>query len=64
MLASTVLAMIPKVSSSLPTLLTDGNSLIYGRKSPEDYTAALVITGVTAVAALAVSIVRFNKKQL
>ena len=63
-LVSTVLGMIPKVSKFLPTLLTDGNSLIYGQKSPEDYTAALVITGATAVAALTVSIVHFNKKQL
>lgn len=63
-LASTVVGMIPKLSKFLPTLLMDGNSLIYGRKSLEDYTAALVITGATAVASLAVSIVRFNKKQL
>ena len=63
-LVSSLVGMIPKVSKFLPTLLTDGNSLIYGQKSPEDYTAALVITGATAVAALAVSIVRFNKKQL
>ena len=63
-LVSTVLGMIPKVSKFLPTLLTDGNSLIYGTKNPVDYTAALVVACVTAAASFAVSLALFNKKQL
>lgn len=63
-LVSTVLGMIPKVSKFLPTLLTDGNSLIYGTKNPVDYTAALVVACVTAAASFAVSLTLFNKKQL
>lgn len=63
-LVSSLVGMIPRASKFLPTLLMDGNSLIYGQKSPEDYTAALLITALTAVAALAVGFVRFNKKQL
>ena len=59
-----LLGMIPKLTEYLPTLLTDGNSLTYGTKSPEDYTAALIVTGITAVAMLAVSLPLFNKKQL
>lgn len=56
--------MIPKAAEYLPTLLTDGNSLIYGVKEPDEYTAALVVVGITAVAAFAGSLILFNKKQL
>lgn len=63
-LASSLAGMIPKVTKYLPTMLTDGNSLIYGTKTPEDYTAALIVTCVTAAASFAVSLTLFNKKQL
>jgi ABC-2 type transport system permease protein len=63
-LVSSLVGMIPRASKFLPTLLMDGNSLIYSQKSPEDYTAALLITTLTAVAALAIGLDRFNKKQL
>ena len=62
--AASLLSMIPKLAEYLPTLLTDGTSLIYGTKSFEDYTAALIVTGITAVVFLAVSLPLFNKKQL
>ena len=58
------LSMIPKLSEYLPTMSADGNSLIYGLKEPADYTAALIIIGVTAISSLAVSLTVFNKKQL
>ena len=61
---SYLLGMIPKIAEYLPTFLTDGNSLIYGTKSPEDYIPALIVTGVTAISALAASFAVFNKKQL
>ena len=61
---SYLLGMIPKAAEYLPTLLTDGNSLIYGLKEPADYTAALTVACVTAAASFAVSLTVFNKKQL
>lgn len=63
-LVSYLVGMIPKVTRYLPTMLTDGNSLIYGAKTPEDYTAALIVACVTAAASFAVSLTLFNKKQL
>lgn len=63
-LASYLAGMIPKVTKYLPTMLTDGNSLIYGTKNPEDYTPALIVACVAAAASFAVSLTLFNKKQL
>ena len=63
-LASSLAGMIPKLSKYLPTMLTDGNSLIYGTKTPEDYTPALIVACVTAAASSAVSLTLFNKKHL
>ena len=63
-LASYLVGMIPKVTKYLPTMLTDGNSLIYGAKNPADYTVALTVVCVTAAASFAVSLTVFNKKQL
>ncbi len=62
--ASYIAGMLPKLGKFLPTLLTDGGSIIYGTKPPADYTAALIVTGVTALCFLAVSFTVFNKKQL
>lgn len=59
-----LLGMIPKLKDYLPTLLTDGNSLIYATAKAGDYTAALLITAVTAVVCIAVSISLFQKKKL
>ena len=59
-----IVGMIPKVNKYLPTMLTDGNSLIYGAAKPSDYIAAIIITSVSALACFAVSIPIFNKKQL
>ena len=63
-LGAIILGMIPKLTKYLPTLLTDGNSLIYGVKEPDEYTAALAVVGVTAIAAFTGSLILFNKKQL
>lgn len=63
-LASYLLAMIPKISKYLPTLLTDGNSLIYGAAEAEKYTVALILVAVTGIACLVGSLAVFNKKQL
>ena len=63
-LASSLCSMIPRVAKVLPTFLTDGNSLIYGQKSPDEYMAALIITAVMTLVLLAFSLIIFNKKQL
>ena len=63
-LISSVIGFLPKINKYLPTYLTDGNSLIYGVKAPSEYTAAIIITVFITVAAFAVSIPIFNKKQL
>ena len=63
-LVSVFLGMIPKLTKYLPTLLTDGTSLLYGVKEPKDYVAALIVVGVTAIAAFACGFILFNKKQL
>lgn len=59
-----LIGLVPKVNKYLPTMLMDGNSLIYGAKAPEEYTAAIIITAATSLALLAASIPLFNKKQL
>ena len=47
---SYLLSVIPRLAPYLPTQLTDGNSLIYGLKSPEDYVSALWIAlGMSAI---------------
>lgn len=59
-----MLALIPKFNDYLPTMLTDGNSLIYGILTFDDYTKALIVSVVTIVASLVISIPIFNKKHL
>ena len=61
---SYLVGMIPKIAKYLPTLLTDGNSLIYGLKEPREYVAAMIVAAVTGVASLAGGWILFNKKQL
>ncbi|MBR6781583.1 MAG: ABC transporter permease subunit [Clostridia bacterium] len=63
-LASYLCSMIPKAAKYLPTFLTDGNSLIYGLKEPDEYIAALIVTAAMTLVLLAVSFTIFNKKQL
>lgn len=56
--------MLPKVKDFIPTLLSDGTSLVYGLAQPDDFYKALVVTIVLSVACFAASIPVFNKKQL
>ena len=63
-LSSYVLSFFPKVSEYLPTLLTDGNSLIYGVAEGRTYWAVLILVSVINVLCFALSIAIFNKKQL
>ena len=61
---SYVIGFWPKVKAYVPTHLTDGNSLIYGISTPEEYFGVLVITLVLTVACFSISIPLFNKKHL
>ncbi|MBQ8269229.1 MAG: ABC transporter permease [Clostridia bacterium] len=53
-----------KVNKYLPTMLMDGNSLIHGTKSAEEYTAAIIITAAITLSLFAASIPVFDKKRL
>ncbi len=63
-LACTLFGMLPQIGRYLPTLLTDGNSLIYGIAEAESYSAPLLITCAAIAAYFAVSIPVFNRKLL
>ena len=63
-LASYLLGLLPKLKEYLPTLLTDGNSLIYGAAEAETYATAIIIVVVMFVVCFFGGIVTFNKKQL
>ena len=63
-LATYMASMIPKAVKYLPTTLADGNSLVYGLKTPDEYVTALIITAATGLVLFSASFVIFNKKQL
>ena len=63
-LVSYLAGLLPKISRYLPTMLADGNSLIYGVKDAKAYGASIVIAVAISLVCLAVSIPVFNKKQL
>ncbi len=62
--ASYVVGLLPKLSKYMPTLLIDGNSLIYATKNAEDYTIAFFVTLVTIVLCIVASIPVMNKKRI
>ncbi len=61
---SYVIGLLPKLKDYVPTHLTDGNSLIYGIASTDDYWLSLVITLVLTLICFIFSVPVFNKKQL
>ncbi len=63
-LASYTVGLLPKANKYLPTLLMDGNSLIYGMAQSKEYIAAMIVTAIATIICFAVSIPAFNKKQL
>lgn len=63
-LASYLLGLFPKLSEYLPTLLTDGNSLIYGVAEAKTYATAIVIVAVMFVVCFLGGITIFDKKKL
>lgn len=62
--ASYLLGFFPKCSEYLPTLLTDGNSLIYGIADAKTYSVALIIAAVISLLCFVGGITTFSKKQL
>ena len=63
-LLSYIISIFPKISEYMPTLLADGNSLIYAKTTPDTYFSALAVTIITGITALVLSVPIFNKKQL
>ena len=59
-----MLSLLPKLAKYTPTLLMDGNSLIYGVKDVEDYTIAFAIACITGVVCIVVSLPILNKKRI
>lgn len=61
---SYLLGLLPKTRKYLPTLLADGNSLIYGTVDAETYIMPLILTIVLSLVCISMSILAFHKKQL
>ena len=62
--AASLLSMIPGIAGYLPTKLTLGPELLTKEAAVGDYTCAVAVTAVLIVLAGAVTVLRFNKKQL
>jgi len=63
-LASYLLGLFPKLSEFLPTLLADGNSLIYGAAEAKTYSVPILTVIVMCIICFVGGIVIFNKKQI
>lgn len=61
---SYLIGLFPKVSRFLPTKLMDGMLLLQGAAKPEDYIPAIAAAAVTAVLAVVLSLICFDRKQL
>lgn len=59
-----LLGLLPAFKEYSPSLLMDGNSLIYGMAEPETYVAAIVVTVVLSVLCLGLSIPVLDKKRI
>lgn len=62
--AAYILGLFPFAREYVPTLLMDGNSLIFGLQGPEEYTAALGITALLTAASVGIAIPIFDRKGL
>ncbi len=63
-LASYLLAMLPKLVRYLPTSLMNSNGLLMGAENADRYYPALMITLVMCMISIVISIPLMNKKQL
>lgn len=59
-----LIGLLPKCKEYSPSLLMDGNSLIYGMEEPEAYVTAIVVTVVLLVICLGLSIPVLDKKRI
>ena len=58
-----LLGFLPKVGKFMPTLLLDGNSLIYGLKEATAYLPALAMTATMCILFPVISLAIFDKRQ-
>lgn len=63
-IVSYLLGLFPKLQKYMPTMLADGNSLIFGALEAKSYILSLSITAIFSIICFGVSIPVFNKKQL
>ena len=56
--------LLPKCKDYLPTLLMDGNSLIYGLEESESYITTIVVSIIIGLLCFGFSIVLLNKKRI
>lgn len=61
-IASYLIGLLPKLTKYMPTLLMDGNSLIYGAKEPKEYEIAFVVAIITAMISFITSLYMMNRK--
>lgn len=59
-----MIGLIPKIAKYVPTVLGDGNSLIYGIEEASYYLPGVIISIFISILLLLVSILIFNKKKL
>lgn len=59
-----LLGLLPVFKEYSPSLLMDGNSLIYGMEEPGNYVAAILVTLVLTVVCLVLSIPVLNKRRI
>lgn len=63
-LAVYLIGLIPKVKTYVPTMLMDGNTLIYGMDDAGKYTTAMICAIASGAICLAVSVPVFNKRKV
>ena len=54
----------PKIAKYLPTTITDGNSLIYGLKTAEDYIGALIASIASCIVCFTLGFMLWEKRKL
>lgn len=59
-----LLSFLPHVGDYLPTILTDGATLVYGLANAETYISAIIVTAAASILCFAISVPVFDKKQL
>ena len=61
---SYVLGLFPKIEKYTPTLLVDGNSLIYGIEESKFYFTATLVTGVSSLLCIVGSVLFMNRREI